>query len=150
MKRTAVVLAALLGLFFSSFAQAQDQTGQTGGTMGGQMINQGQMMNQGQMSPYGPRHLGMMAGLMGGSMVATSDGGVVLFVGQKLMKFDKNLKLVKEVEVKIDIAALQKTMQEMWQNCPQCWKRRMGPRGGRMMGPGGGQMMPPQEQQPKK
>jgi hypothetical protein len=139
MKRTAVVLAAVVSVVFSSSALAQDPPGQTGGMMGGQMVNQGQMY------PCGPRHLGMMGGLMGGSLVATPDGGVVLFVGQKLMKFDKDLKLVKEVDVKIDTAALQKTMQEMWQNCPQCWKRGMGPGGGRMMGPGGPPVTNPAE-----
>ncbi len=144
MKRLAAILTTVLCLSFLPSVFAQNQTGQPGGMMGGGM------MNQGRMGSCGPGHMGMMAGLMGGSMVATPDGGVVLYAGQKLMKFDKDLKLVKEVEVKIDTAALLKTMQEMWQNCPNRWKRGMGPGGGRMMGPGGGQMMPPQEEQPKK
>jgi hypothetical protein len=33
------------------------------------------------------------------SMLATSDGGVIILCGKSLMKYDKNLKLVKEVEV---------------------------------------------------
>jgi hypothetical protein len=35
------------------------------------------------------------------SVVATSDGGVVLVFGDKIMKYDKDLKLVKETEVKL-------------------------------------------------
>lgn len=33
------------------------------------------------------------------SMLATADGGVIILCGKSLMKYDKNLKLVKEVEV---------------------------------------------------
>ncbi len=35
-------------------------------------------------------------------MVATSDGGVVILTGKKLVKYDKDLNLVKEVEIKSD------------------------------------------------
>ncbi len=46
--------------------------------------------------------MGMGGGMMGGheSMVATSDGGVVVMAGPKLMKYDRDLNLVKEVEMK--------------------------------------------------
>jgi hypothetical protein len=140
MKRRVLVMGAALGLLFLPPAFGQEPAGQGGGMMGGQM------MGPGPMNPNCPQHLGMMAGLMGGTLVATTDGGVVLFAGQKLMKFDKDLKLVKEVEVKIDTAAMQKMMQEMYQNCPQpCWKNRRGPGGGPMMGPGGAPATQPGE-----
>lgn len=36
-------------------------------------------------------------------MVATNDGGVIVLVGNKLLKYDKDLNLVKEVELKADV-----------------------------------------------
>ena len=51
---------------------------------------------------------GMMKCMSDKSLVATSDGGVVVLVGQKLIKFDKDLNIVKEVEIKIDIEGMQK------------------------------------------
>lgn len=38
-----------------------------------------------------------------GEMVATQDGGVIVMAGNKLLKYDKDLKLVKEVYVKTDM-----------------------------------------------
>ncbi len=43
---------------------------------------------------------GKMMGMMQKSVVATSDGGIVFFVGNKITKYDKDLKVVKEVELK--------------------------------------------------
>jgi hypothetical protein len=51
-------------------------------------------------------------------LLATQDGGVVLMLGNKLIKYDANINLVKEVEIKIDIEAMQKTMEEMKKSCP--------------------------------
>ena len=45
-------------------------------------------------------HHGMMEK---SQMVATTDGGVVVKMGNKLLKYDKNLKLVKEVELNVDM-----------------------------------------------
>lgn len=47
-----------------------------------------------------------MKGMMGGmhqqpSMIATSDGGVVVLAGPKLMKYDASLNLVGEAELKM-------------------------------------------------
>lgn len=44
----------------------------------------------------------MMKYKMGKSLVATKDGGVVVLIGKKLLKYDKNLNLKKEVEIKLD------------------------------------------------
>ena len=45
-------------------------------------------------------------------MVATKDGGVVVMVGNKLFKYDRNLNLVKETEIKIDFMAMKKEFKE--------------------------------------
>ena len=49
-----------------------------------------------------PNKMGKMGGMMGmhPTVVATSDGGVVVLMGGKLAKYDSNLDLVKEVEIK--------------------------------------------------
>jgi len=53
--------------------------------------------------PIGQEYMGMgmrMMGMMQKQMVATNDGGVILLLGNKLIKYDKDLNLVKEAEVK--------------------------------------------------
>jgi len=39
------------------------------------------------------------------TMIATSDGGVIVLSGNRLLKFDKDLNLVKEVKFEPDIPA---------------------------------------------
>jgi len=68
------------------------------------------------------RMAGMMMQMMGAmqkQMVATNDGGVIVLVGNKLLKYDKDLNLVKEielktgVELKMDIGPMQEMMKNM-------------------------------------
>lgn len=40
------------------------------------------------------------------SIVSTSDGGVLVVIGNQMMKYDKDLNLVKEAELKIDMDKL--------------------------------------------
>ena len=62
-------------------------------------------------------HMGKM--MMGGKeLVATQDGGVVLMMCNKLIKYDSAMNLVKEVEVKIDMDAMKNMMEEMKKKCP--------------------------------
>lgn len=49
--------------------------------------------------------------MMGKEMVASADGGVIVLVGNKIMKYDKDLNLVKEVE--IDMKAMMEKCREM-------------------------------------
>jgi hypothetical protein len=75
-----------------------------------------------------------MSSMMGrASMVAANDSVYVL-AGHKLMRFDRDLKLVNEVEVMPD----QESMQRMMQNCPMMQGGGGGGMGGRMGGGGGG------------
>lgn len=95
MKRVAwVIISASLVLTVSSvsFAQGQEQMVEQQQMTGSQqMTGHLQMMGQGAKS-------GMM---MSGQMVAASDGGVIVMMGNKLMKYDKDLNLKKEVEIKM-------------------------------------------------
>jgi hypothetical protein len=60
-----------------------------------------------------------MMGAMQKQMVATNDGGVIVLAGNKLLKYDKDLNLVKEIEVKteaelkIDLGSMQNMMKNM-------------------------------------
>jgi hypothetical protein len=60
----------------------------------------------------------MMGPMMGKSMIATTDGGVVVMVGDKLMKFDKDLNLVKEIKIKMDIEGMPKKVEQPTKECP--------------------------------
>jgi hypothetical protein len=64
-----------------------------------------------------PMHTMMCQGMMQKEMVATEDGGVIIMAYNKLCKYDKDLNLVKEVELKIDIKAMQDKMQQMMKEC---------------------------------
>jgi hypothetical protein len=64
----------------------------------------------------------MMCGMMMHCMTlknlaATSDGGVVVTMGNKVMKYDRNLTLEKEMEIPIDTTQMQKMM-SMMRQCP--------------------------------
>lgn len=60
----------------------------------------------------------MKGAMMGKSVVATSDGGVVIVAGNKIIKYDKNLKLVKEVEIDAGMGMARKGMKGMMKDCP--------------------------------
>lgn len=95
--------------------------------MGKGMMNRGASMGpnqeQGMMQNKDPS-MGMKMGcpmmmmMMGRLMVATSDGGIVILVGNKLQKYDKDLNLAKETEIKVDMIAMHKMMKEMMEKCP--------------------------------
>ncbi len=53
-----------------------------------------------EMHGKGMHAMGMRPKMGAKNMVATSDGGVVIMVGGKIIKYDKDLNLVKEVEFK--------------------------------------------------
>ena len=60
--------------------------------------------------------------MCGKELVAAQDGGAILMTGNKLIKYDAQLNVVKEAEIKIDMEAMQKAMEEMKKNCPKCSK----------------------------
>jgi Na+/H+ antiporter NhaB len=77
-------------------------------------IQQGHRKDKYHMSPM------MMKSMMEKTMVATEDGGVVVLIGNKLLKYDKNLNLQKEVEIKIDTEAIKEKMMQMKQMHKKC------------------------------
>jgi hypothetical protein len=119
MKKTmiVVVIAALVAIgSYVVFAKEH-----TGGMMdSNDMMMQKRMMGKEMMGQQGMMGMHPMSGMMcGSSMVATQDGGVAVLMGYKLLKYDKDLNLVKQVEIKID-----------WEN----WQKMMMPHRNMMMG----------------
>ena len=51
---------------------------------------------------------GMMHAMMPKSLIETEDGGIVVMTGTRLIKFDKDLNLVREVPLPIDMEHMQK------------------------------------------
>jgi len=75
-------------------------------------------MEKGGMGYCCPMHAEMAEKLMKRSIVATADGGVVVMTGNKLVKYDKDLSVQKEAEIKMDMEGMQKMMTEMQAACP--------------------------------
>jgi len=69
------------------------------------------MMEKGEMNEKCPMHGMMMKRMMEKSIIATSDGGVIVLAGNKLIKYDKDLNVVKEVEIKNEMEGMQKNTQ---------------------------------------
>ena len=60
----------------------------------------------------------MMMKMMEKTVVATSDGGIVVVLGNKITKYDKDLNVLKEIEIKMDRENMKKDMDDMMKMCP--------------------------------
>ncbi len=126
MKKGIVAVIAILVLTVSGLAVAQmdkgkDRMGDKGmGMMKGDMMDKGVMMGGKMMGMMGM--CPMMQSMMQKSVVATSDGGIIVVAGNKLTKYDKDLNVVKEVELKMDMEGMQKMMDNMKSMCPMMGK----------------------------
>ena len=129
MKKTiGIILVLALAITLSVFAAEREQakTEEKGMIQRGMMQGKGMMGGMGMMGGKPGRCMcGMMmkSMAMGKSMVATDDGGVVVMVGNKLYKYDKNLELKKEVEIKMDMVTMENMMKRMKEMCPN-WQER--------------------------
>lgn len=127
MKKSIAVLTAIivLGVAGISFAQMDDKGKEMmkdkAGMMEGKDGMMG-MMGKGMMDGKMMGMCPMMKSMMERSVVATSDGGVVVVMGNKLTKYDKDLNVVKEIEQKMDMEGMQKMMKD----CPMMGKDMMG------------------------
>lgn len=57
-------------------------------------------------------------------IAAVEDGGLVVIVGNTLMKYDKDLNMVKQVEIEVDMEKISQKITEMAQKCPMCSKMK--------------------------
>ena len=112
----ALVLVVGLGSY-AIFAQQQQPPDQPQRGMGGGMMGRG--MGGGMMGGMGcPACAAACGAMMHESLAATNDGGVVMAVAGKLVKYDSTLKKVSETDIDVDWTAMHQRMQQMMQNCP--------------------------------
>ena len=102
-----IVLVGLLMIGFSSWAFTEENKDEMTDMISKNMKQVGDMF-QGKTKGKGD----LCDMMMGKSLVATADGGVVVWLGNKLFKYDKDLVLQKEVEIKIDIEGMLKMMKK--------------------------------------
>jgi hypothetical protein len=76
------------------------------------------MKHQGKMMPLCPMHQNMMGSMFSKAIVSAQDGGVFLLAGDKLIKYDKDLNVVKEVTIDMDMEGIQKKMEKIIEECP--------------------------------
>ena len=122
--KIAVVIVIAVVVSYVAFGQRQRTGMMQGGMMQGGMMGRGMqgrgmmdsndtMMQRGMMGQQGMMGMHPMSGMMcNSSLTAAGDGDVVVLMGNKLSKYDKNLNLVKEVEIKIDWENWKKTMEQ--------------------------------------
>jgi hypothetical protein len=144
MKRTMFLsLIVVVSIAFMSLAIAQDRTTTMKETEKTGMMNKQGMMGQGehmmgQGESWGPHEMcGMMMGsMMEHCMVPTGDGGVIVMMGDKLMKYDRDLNLVKEMQVAIDMDHMSDMMSRMMAMCTKQGNTMQGQmmKGGMMQG----------------
>ncbi len=66
-----------------------------------------------------------MGSMMKREVVASGDGGVIILSGNKLSKYDKDLNLVKEIELPNPMDTMGEKMADMKKMCPLCQKKMM-------------------------
>ncbi len=128
-KTISIILAGVLVTMFCSFALAEEKKkgAMSEGIMQGSMMGrqgmmskedvmgkEAMMMHKKKMMWSSP----MMHQMMQKEMVATKDGGVIVMVGNKLLKYDKDLNLKKEVKIKIDKDDMKSCMAPKKKKCP--------------------------------
>ncbi len=112
----AVTVFFVTGVSALSFSQEKGKTGSN--PMAERDVMKSDMMFRGVMMEKCPMYGLMMKGMMEKLVIAAADGGVIVLAGNKLIKYDKDLNLVKEVEIKIDMEGMKKEMAEMMKDCP--------------------------------
>jgi len=123
--KKAIFIALVILLLVPTLAFSQEKS-EEGTTMGKGMMMQKEMAKPAEKEGMQGKHekmgmvgmMGTMGMMMKKEMVATPDGGVIVMAGNKLLKYDKNLDLVKEVEIKMDFEGMKKTMEKMKEECP--------------------------------
>jgi hypothetical protein len=126
-KITGIAVLAVLMMCFAVASYAQD-TEKTGNPMMGKGMAMDKPM-QGCMMQRCP-----MMGMKNAAIVTIGEGNVIVLMGNKLLKYDKNLELKKEVEIQggidtIQMKGLCPKCQAMMQNkgqCPMCGQMMQG------------------------
>ena len=103
------ICISLIALFLAAgLAFSQEVTEETDTSMGKGMMHKEMMMQGEKEGKHDKYNMMKMMGMMNKQMVATQDAGVAILYGNTLLKYDKNLKLIKEVEIDF------KSMKKKW------------------------------------
>lgn len=115
MKKTGFLIVALgVSVLMGTFCSAEEMNGMQDKEPG---MKKGMMMDKKMMMGKKMMMCPMMMKGMEKSVVATSDGGIVVLAGNHLAKYDKDLNLVRELDMKVDMEAMQKEMAGMMKMC---------------------------------
>jgi hypothetical protein len=114
---TAMVLVVVLGTY-ALFAQPADSPQRGSGMGRGGMMGRGMMQGGGADGMGCPGCAAMCGAMMQESIMATDDGGVIVAVAGKLIKYDARLQKVNEANIDVDWTAMHQRMRQMMQNCP--------------------------------
>jgi len=124
MKRIVAVLVIVLFVIgIVSIAMAEETDTQTSASTAKQeegMMGMGKMKDKmmQRAKDRGWDKMSMMKQMMQKQIVATEDGGIIVLIGNKLLKYDKNLNLKKEAEIPMDMEGMHKRMTKMMKECP--------------------------------
>ena len=115
--KKAIFISLLVLLFIPALAFCEEKSPATDTSMDmskGMDMGKGMEMGKamGMMGQGMNCNCGRMCMMMQKQMVATSDGGVIVLSGHKLYKYDKNLQLVKEAEIKMEMPRMMGQMKE--------------------------------------
>jgi len=67
-----------------------------------------------------PMHAAMAGAMWHRSMVSSDDGGVIVMEGDRLIKYDKNLNKIKEVNIETNTVETERRYSESTARCPYC------------------------------
>jgi len=113
MKKTSLLLIVMAFIFSVAMAgpvAAETQKSEKSGCPMGQMMGKEMKEKDWKGCPRGdmPMHC-----MMSKEMIATSDGGFVVSICNKLYKYDSNLNLQKEAEIPFNMECMKKMMMDM-------------------------------------
>jgi len=129
-----VVLGVLGVIALVVIAYAAQQSAEPGTMKPPGMMGQEGMMGRPGMMGHGmggagpcPMHGGMMHGMMGRSAMVVGGKYLYVLAGDKIMKYDHDLNLVRETEMKTDTAKMSQMMEQCLEKCPM--RKQMMPPG---------------------
>jgi hypothetical protein len=134
------------GMMQGGMGRGMMQGGMGRGMMGG--MGRGMMMGPGPGPMAGPGCPGCGAicgALAQESVTPTSDGGVVVAVAGKLIKYDGALRKVAETELDVDWTQLHRKLQQIMQNCPMMRGNPNRPPAPQAPAPGGSEPQAPNQ-----
>lgn len=114
MKRVAIgaAMISVLGALALSYVTAGGPRHHRG-MMGGPGMMYSDSMWSGHMRGSGMMGMGMMGGMMMPRQIVALDDGIVVALGNKLVKYDKNLNRKKEITLELDDEAFKDMVEHM-------------------------------------